>query len=231
MSSCASNAAAANGAGAAVRALRILVADDHAVVRDGVRLLIEREAGWQVCGVATNGREAVAQALELRPDVVVLDLHMPELDGLGAVRELKKRLPATELVIFSGQNSERMISELFDAGARSFIRKVDAPRLLVQAIQSAAQHKPFFTREVSAVLFSRFMDGAEGARGPGSVTTREREIIRLIAEGKSNKETADTLGISTRTIETHRAAIMRKLHLGSTADLVRYAIRNGIVEA
>ena len=216
-----------SGENRAEQRLRILVADDHDVVREGVRLLIEREPGWEVCGVAANGREAIEQAVALQPDVVVLDLRMPELDGLGAVRELKKRAPEAELVIFSGEHSERLIGQLFEAGARSFIRKVDASKLLVQAIQSAAQHKPFFTPEVSAVLFSRFMDGD---RESGTLTTREREIIRLIAEGKSNKEAADVLGISIRTTEAHRAAIMRKLQLGSTADLVRYAIRNAMVE-
>ncbi len=215
----------------AANALRILVADDHAVVREGTRLMIERQAGWEVCGVAANGREAVEKAIELQPDIIVLDLHMPELDGRRAVQELKMRVPTAELVIFSGQHSERVIAQLFEAGAKSFIRKVDAPQLLIDAIAAAAEHKPFFTREVSSVLFARFMPD-EAATGNGvKLTSREHQIVRLIAEGKSNKGTADALGISVRTTETHRAAILRKLRFTSTAEIVRYAIRNGIIEA
>lgn len=211
--------------------LRILIADDHAVVREGLRLMIERESGWTVCGVAENGRAAVDAAIRLRPDIAVLDLHMPELDGLEAIRELKKKVPGTEAVIFSGENSEKQIEELFAAGARSFIRKVDAARLLTQAIRCAAQHKPFFTPEVSAVLFSRFMTDGRGNDAGARLTSRERQIVRLVAEGKSNKEIADELGISIRTGETHRAAVMRKLGVSSTAGLVRYALRNGIAES
>lgn len=210
--------------------LRILVADDHAIVREGIRLMIEREAGWKVVAVAVNGREAVDKAAELQPHIVVLDLHMPELDGLRAVQELKKRVPEAELVIFSGEKSERLIRDLFESGAKSFIRKVDAPHALIDAIRSAAQHKPFFTREVSEVLFARFMDDGGSDPAGATLTDREHQILRLVAEGKSNKEAAATLRISVRTTETHRAAIMRKLKLASTADIVRYAIRNGMIE-
>lgn len=216
----------------AVKNLRILVADDHPVVREGAALMIGNVPGWEVCGLAANGREVIAKALELRPDVIVLDLHMPELDGLGAVRELKKQLPAVELVIFSGMRSEGMVEQLFDAGARSFIGKTEGSELLIGAIRSAAEHKPFFTPEVSEILFARFMgDGTNTATKGTQVTTREREIIRHIALGESNKEIARALGISSRTAETHRAAIMRKLGASSTAEIVRYAIRNGIIDA
>ncbi len=215
----------------ATRTLRILIADDHAVVREGAQLMIAREADCEVCGVATNGREAIEKAIELRPDVIVLDLHMPEFSGLQAVHELRRCVPSAELVIFSGETSERLIDALFEAGVKSFIRKVEAPQLLIAAIRSAAQHKPFFTPEISHILFARFADD-RGAHGGGSkLTTRELQIVRLVADGKSNKETAEALGISTRTTETHRASIMRKLGVSSTAEVVRYAIRNGIVEA
>lgn len=215
----------------ATRALRILIADDHGVVREGAQLMIAREPGCKVCGVATNGREAIEKAIELCPDVIVLDLHMPEFGGLEAVRELRRCVPSAELVIFSGETSERLIDALFEAGVKSFIRKVEAPRLLIAAIRSAGQHKPFFTPEISHILFSRFT-GDRGSLGAGSkLTTRELQIVRLVAEGKSNKETAEALGISTRTTETHRASLMRKLGVSSTAEVVRYAIRNGIVKA
>lgn len=212
--------------------LRILVADDHPVVREGTRMLIEQVEGWTVCGLAADGGEAIAKALDLRPDVIVLDLHMPGLDGLQAVHELRHRLPTAELVIFSGARSEAIVQQLFNAGARSFISKTEAGKLLITAIRSAAEHKPFFTPEVSEILFARFMqEPGAGAVKAASITKREREIIRHIAEGLSNKQIAAALAISSRTAETHRAAIMRKLGASSTADIVRYAIRNGIIEA
>ena len=214
------------------RPLRILIADDHAVVREGARLLIEQVHGWDVCGLASDGPELMRAALELRPDVIVLDLHMPQFDGLEAVRDLKRQLPEVELVVFSGAGSEIVVQQLFDAGAKSFIRKADSAHLLISAIRAAAEHRPFFTPEVSEILFARFM--GEGGTRPAKgvqLTAREREILRHIAQGGSNKEVAAALGISSRTAETHRAAIMRKLAASSTADIVRYAIRNGIIEA
>ena len=213
------------------RPLRILIADDHAVVREGARLLVESQPGWEVCAIATDGREAVDLAMQHRPDVIVLDLHMPQLDGVEAVRELKKQLPEAELVIFSGENSERAVEELFEAGVKSFIRKTDPPRTLLDAITSVSQHKRFFTPEISDIVFTKFLKAGSGKSGAGEkLTPRERQIVKLIADGKSNKQIADALEISTRTAEAHRATVMRKLNVDSTATLVRYAVRNGIVE-
>ncbi len=214
--------------------LRILIADDHEVVREGMRALIEHEPGWQVCGTAINGQEAVDIAKKLKPEVVILDMTMPELDGLAALRHIKRALPNTEVVIFSAHHSEEVIEQLFDAGAKSYIQKSDAGQHLVAAIKSLAEHKPFFTPEISQLLFAKFFSAGAGKKqfGPEhSLTVREREIVRLLAEGHSNKEVASYLGVSIRTAETHRATLMRKLDIDSLAALVRYAIRNNIIEA
>jgi DNA-binding NarL/FixJ family response regulator len=214
--------------------LRILVADDHEVVREGLRALIEQEPGWKVCGTARDGREAVASAKKLKPAVVVLDMTMPELDGLEALRQIKRALPNTEVVILSAHHSETVIKQLFVSGAKSYIQKSDAARHLVAAIKSVAENKPFFTPEISEILFAKFIPGRAGqeqSRLEYSLTAREREIVRLLAEGHSNKEVATSLGISIRTVETHRATLMRKLGLDSVAALVRYAIRNNIIDA
>jgi len=196
--------------------------------------LIEHEPGWQVCGTAINGQEAVDIAKKLKPEVVILDMTMPELDGLAALRHIKRALPDTEVVIFSAHHSEEVIEQLFDAGAKSYIQKSDAGRHLVAAIKSLAEHKPFFTPEISQLLFAKFFSAGackKQSRLEHSLTAREREIVRLLAEGHSNKEVASYLGVSIRTAETHRATLMRKLDVDSLAALVRYAIRNNIIEA
>jgi two-component system response regulator NreC len=217
-----------------MKAFRILIADDHEVVRHGVGAMIEREPGWEVCGVAANGREAVALAAELKPDVVIADMTMPELDGVQVVRQIKRLLPKTEILVFTAHESESIVREVFAAGAKSYIRKTDVGMHLISALRSLREHKPFFTNEVSKVLFSRFLDESTGKSDSVSEekpSSRETEILRLLAGGESNKRVALALGISIRTVETHRAALMRKLRLNSLADLVRYAIRNGIIAA
>jgi two-component system response regulator NreC len=214
--------------------LRILIADDHEVVREGMRALIEHEPGWDVCGIAINGQEAVDAAKKLKPEVVVLDMTMPELDGLEALRQIKRASPNTEVVMFSAHHSEEVIEDLFAAGAKSYIQKSEAGRHLVAAIRSLAEHKPFFTPDISQILFAKFFNARTGKKQSGpehSLTAREREIVRLLAEGHSNKQVATSLGISIRTAETHRATLMRKLGLESLAGLVRYAIRNNIIDA
>ncbi|MEY2489331.1 MAG: hypothetical protein QOC70_1273 [Verrucomicrobiota bacterium] len=217
----------------AMKTIRVLVADDHEVVREGVRALIERQPDLEVCGLASTGREAVDLARKAKPDVVVLDITMPELDGLDAIRQIRKALPETEVVVFSAHPPEDMIEEVFDAGAKSYIEKTEASRDLVAAIRSLAEHKPFFTSQTSEILFAKFLvpkarkqpDGAEP-----KLTAREREIVRLLAQSSSNKEIATTLGISIRTVETHRATLMHKLGVHSVAGVVRYAIRHHIIE-
>jgi len=213
--------------------LRILIADDHEVIRHGVRAMIEKEAGWEVCGEAVDGRKAVALAEKLKPDVVVLDLGMPELNGLDAARQIKRAHSKTEVLIFTGEESDQVIHDVFATGARSYILKSDLGQHLVAAIRALGEHKHYFTSRISEVVFARYVDGESGAGKEKSegLTTREREVVQLVGEGRSNKETGVILGISTKTVETHRAAAMRKLRLDSFADLMRYAIRNKIVVA
>jgi DNA-binding NarL/FixJ family response regulator len=214
--------------------LRILIADDHDVMREGTRAVIERQPGWEVCGIAATGREAVKQAFALKPDIVVMDMSMPDLNGLDAAIQIKRRLPRTEILMFTAHETDELIREVFEAGAKSFIFKSEAYDFLVQAIQSLSQHKPFFTNKVSEVLFADILNRSEGklheAQTSTRLTAREREIVQLLAEGRSNKEVAGALGVSIRTAETHRANVLRKLNLDSLASLVRYAIRNKMIE-
>jgi DNA-binding NarL/FixJ family response regulator len=204
-------------------------------MREGTRAVIERQPGWEVCGTAATGREAIAQAVRLRPDIVIMDMSMPDLNGLDAAVQIKRRLPPTEILMFTAHETDELIREVFEIGVKSFIFKSEAHTYLVDAIQSLSQHKPFFTSKVSEILFSDIVNrSAKGATRiePGQrLSAREREIVQLLAEGKSNKEVADALGISVRTAETHRASILRKLGLDSIASLVRYAIRNKMIEA
>ena len=212
--------------------LRILVVDDHAVVRRGVRSLLESHEGWEVCGEATTGRDAVEQSRRLRPDVVVMDLSLPELNGLDATRHILKDAPETEVLVLTMHQSEELARDVLQAGARGYVLKSDADENLIAAVENLRQHKPFLTPTVTEFVLDGYIrrDGADEDASRGAVTAREREIIQLIAEGNSNKKAAAALGISVKTIEAHRANIMRKLHLHSVSDLVRYAIRNKIVQ-
>jgi DNA-binding NarL/FixJ family response regulator len=213
-------------------ALRILVVDDHAVVRRGIRSILERHEGWEVCGEATNGRDAVEQSGRLRPDVVVMDLSLPELNGLDATRQILKEAPGTEVLVLTIHQSEALARDVLQAGARGYLLKSDADENLIAAVDSLRQHRPFLTSTVTEFVLDDYIrrgDAAQDLFAP-AVTAREREIIQLVAEGQSNKQAAATLNVSVKTIEAHRANIMRKLHLRSVSDLVRYAIRNKIVQ-
>jgi DNA-binding NarL/FixJ family response regulator len=214
--------------------LRILVADDHALMRRGMKAILESQPGWSVCGEAHTGREAVTKAEELRPDIVILDICMPELNGIEATRQIRKVSPRTEVLILSVHHSDNLIRELLDAGARGYIVKSDADADLVTAIESLAQRKPFFTSYATEMLMNGYAgDGSSTEQltsTPEKLTGREREIVQLLAEGKSSKEVASTLNISTKTAETHRANIMRKLDFHSVGEIVRYAVRNQIID-
>jgi two-component system, NarL family, response regulator NreC len=217
-----------------VKPLRILLADDHKVVRQGTRALLSTIPEWEIVGEADNGRDAVSLTAELKPDIVILDIGMPELNGLDATRQIKKKLPETEVLIFTGQETEELVHDVFDSGARSYIMKTDAADHLVDALKALSEHKHFFTSRISEIVFARYIQGkktVEGAPEKSRITDREREIVQLLAEGKTSKEIATMLGISVRTVETHRAAIMKKLGLKSFSELIRYAVRNKIVEA
>lgn len=213
--------------------VRILVADDHQVVRTGLRALLESKTGWQVCAEAANGREAVEKAGQLKPDVAVLDIGMPLLNGVEATRQIRKLSPQTEILILTMHDSELLIQEVLGAGALGYILKDDADRNLVAAVDALRRHKPYLSSRVSESVSNPA--GADGtAFNPSSrsrLTPREREVLQLLAEGKSNKEVAGILGISVKTAETHRANIMLKLDFHSVTELVRYAVRNKIIQS
>lgn len=211
--------------------LRILVADDHHVVRAGLRTLLETESGWEVCAEAANGREAVEKAKELTPDVAVLDIGMPLLNGVEATRQIRKLSPKTEVLILTMHDSESLIQEVLGVGARGYILKDDADRSLIAAVNALRQHKSYLSSRVSDVVSKSVLSpGDDPASDRRRLTPREREILQLLAEGKSNKEIANFLGISVKTAETHRANIMLKLDFHSITELVRYAVRNKIIE-
>lgn len=218
-----------------MKTVQILIADDHELVRKGLRTVLENQPGWKVCGEAVNGRQVVDLARRLRPDVIVLDITMPELNGLEATRQIHKALPNAEVLILTMHESGQLVSEVLAAGARGYILKADTSRLLISAIESLAQHKPFFTGKVSEVVLDGYLN--PGAAGKGAhgilavLTAREREIVQLLAEGGSNKDVAVALGISVKTVDAHRANVMHKLNLHSVTDLVRYAIRNQVIPA
>lgn len=209
--------------------LRILVADDHAVVRRGVRALLEGQMDWQVCGEASTGPEAVEQTRLLDPDIVVLDLSMPELNGLDATRRILRESPRTQVLVLTMHHSEELAHQVLQAGARGYVLKSDADRELVAAVDSLQQRRTFLTPNLAAS--DAGADGTQADGGRGELTPREREIVQLVAEGRSSKEVAAMLGISVKTVESHRTNVMRKLRIRSVSQLVRYAVRNRIVQA
>jgi DNA-binding NarL/FixJ family response regulator len=216
-------------------ALRILIADDHDLLRRGVKALLQSHAGWEICGEARTGREAVAKAEELKPDIVILDFSMPDLDGLEAARRIRKASANTEILVLSVYHSDQLIREILEAGVRGYVVKSDSDRDLIIAVETLAKHKPFFTPSATEVMMGDFNTGANRmAELPETLfnrlTPREREIVRLLAEGKSSKEVAESLNISVKTAETHRSNLMRKLQLHTVSELVRYAVRNQIIE-
>src|ERR1700732_3680582 len=218
-----------------VKNLRILVADDHDLMRRGLKVLLDARQGWSVCAEASTGREAVTMAESLRPDIAILDISMPELNGVEAARRILKLSPNTEVLILSMHYSDQLIREILEAGVRGYIVKSDSDRDLVIAIEALSNHKPFFTPRATELILSNYNQkgtspDAQLERMGDRLTSREREIVQLLSEGKSSKEVASTLNISVKTAETHRANVMRKLDIHPVSELVRYAVRNQIIE-
>jgi len=217
-------------------ALQLLIADDHEIVRRGLRAILETQRDWTVVAEAVTGRQAIDQAREHPPDIAILDIGMPELNGLEATRQILKLLPQTEVLILTMHESEQIVREVLAAGARGYVLKSDAGRDLVAAVEALRDHRTFFSSKISDMLLTSYLrqpernEPATESSGRSRLTAREREIVQLLAEGKSNKEVAQMLNISIKTAETHRTNIMNKLDLRSITELVRYAVRNNIVE-
>lgn len=212
--------------------MRILIADDHTLVRAGLRKILEAQPGWEVVGEAGDGREAVQQAIELRPDVVVLDLAMPRLNGVEAVQQIERRAPGVRVLVLSMYADEAYVTRAVRAGAAGYLLKDSADADLIHAVTAVAQGKSFFSPTVAKIILDEY--GRQlAARGVtdryDTLSEREREVFQLIAEGYTNKEVAGLLHISPATVETHRAHIMEKLDVHSTAELVLSAVRKGVI--
>jgi DNA-binding NarL/FixJ family response regulator len=216
-----------------VGSLRILVADDHDLIRRGIKTLIDSHKGWEVCGEAVTGIQAVAKAQELKPDIVILDISMPELNGMEAAKRIRKISEKTEILMLSMHYSDQIIRDVIDTGIRGYLVKSDSGRDLSKALENLSIHKAFYSSYVTDVIANPpRQDATSTSKKPSTrVTSRESEIIQTLSEGKSSKEVAVQLNISVKTVETHRANIMRKLELHTVSELVRYAIRNQIIEA
>ena len=217
-------------------ALQILVADDHDIMRRGLRSLIETQPGWEVCAEAHTGTEAVEMAGKLHPHVAILDIAMPELNGLEAAKQIRQASSKTEILVLSMHYSDQLIRDMVDAGVRGYIIKSDSDRDLVVAVKALANHKPFFTPHATELMLSSLGDPHDAMPESSDeikqhLTPREREIVQLISEGRNSKDVAVALGISVKTAETHRANIMRKLRVHTVSELVRYALRNKIIQA
>jgi DNA-binding NarL/FixJ family response regulator len=215
----------------------LLVADDHAVVRRGIRTLLEEQGGWNVAAEASDGREAVEKAKQIKPAVAVLDITMPILNGLEATRQIVEAVPKTQVLILTVHDSDVIAQRVLQAGARGYLLKSDVGRDLISAVDALLRGRTYLTATVSRLIMDGYLGKNPRPVGNGAlnsslrITAREREIVQLLAEGKSSKEVAAVLGISVKTAETHRANLMRKLECHTVVELVRYAVRNMIVEA
>jgi DNA-binding NarL/FixJ family response regulator len=218
-----------------LKKLRILLADDHGLVRRGARALLQARHGWRVVGEAGNGPEAVEKAIKLKPDVAIVDISMPELDGVEVARQIREAVPDTKVLVLTMHESDQMVRRALDAGARGYLLKSDLTDCLAKAVKAVSDGKRFLTPKVSEIVLEGFLKTRskhqQGERAGARITPREIEIVQLLAEGKTNKEIAAALGITVRTVETHRSKIMLKLGLHSLTQLIHYAIRHKIVSA
>ena len=205
---------------------RILIADDHDVVRSGLRAALEPR--WQIICEVADGKGAIRKACEFRPDIAIVDYSLPLINGLEVTRQIKARVPGVKVLIFTMHDSEEVIHDVLQAGARGYVLKSDGGSELIKAVEALEDNRPFFTARVSATLLENFL--ARSVATNAVLTARERSIVQLVAEGHSNKEIASILSVSHKTVEAHRATAMHKLDLGSTAALVRYALRNRIIQ-
>lgn len=211
--------------------VRILVADDHELVRRGLIATLDAHSGWTVVAEASNGRQAVELAAHCKPDVAILDLTMPELNGLDATRQILVTALGVRILILTAHESEQLIREVLAAGAQGYVLKSDAGRVLVRAVQELLDGRPFFTSKVARLVLDGYLRaGSDISADTPTLSAREREIVQLLAEGGSNKDVARALGISLKTAETHRSNIMRKMQFASLSDLVRWAVRNKLIE-
>jgi DNA-binding NarL/FixJ family response regulator len=211
--------------------LRILVADDHEVVRRGVRGLLRSRPGWEVCAEASCGEEAVHAAEVHQPDIVILDVRMPGLTGIEAARAIHARAPRAEVLVFTMHGAEELLADALSSGAHGYVLKTDPSRQLLAAVEALARHARFVTPSIPDAFLQGAGRKVPAAGAPLLLTAREREVVRLLAHGYPNRRVACDLGISVKTVESHRANVMRKLELQSIVDLVRYAVRNRLVEA
>ncbi|MEN0073570.1 MAG: response regulator transcription factor [Paracraurococcus sp.] len=212
--------------------MNILILDDHGVVRRGLRAMLETRADWTVVGEAADGRTGIDMARDLQPDVVIIDIAMPKMNGLDATRHLRQVSPKSAVLIFTMVDSEELIREVFSAGARGYLLKSDADRLIVAAVEALAAGKPFLNPSASVHVLDEYLRGTGTKLAEQEpLTLREREVAQAICEGLANKEIAHRLGISFKTVESHRASLMRKIHAHSVLDIVRFAERNNITFA
>jgi DNA-binding NarL/FixJ family response regulator len=209
---------------------RILLADDHEIVRKGVRALLCDRSDWEICGEAADGLTALEVARESRPDVVILDISMPRMNGLEALERIRRAVPDAAVIMLTVHDDEHLFSRAIVAGAVGCISKLDAHKHIVGAVEAAAAKRPYFTTNVSEMMLERVLTAGTPSF-ENKLTPREREIVQLLAEGHSNKWIATCLDLAVATVQTYRTTVMRKLALGSLADIVRYAVRNKIIEA
>jgi DNA-binding NarL/FixJ family response regulator len=217
-----------------VHSLRLVVADDHPLMRRGICDLLEAEPGWKVVAKASNGREAIEAVSKAKPDVLVIDLAMPELNGLTATREILRLFPKLGVVLLTMHNTDQSVREVLESGARGYVLKSDAEQDLVAAVKAVVAGKPFFTANITEIVLKGYLnrtENSEPTKSLSGLTTRERQVVQLLVEGKGNKDVALAMRLSVKTVEAHRSNINRKLAIRSTSDLVRYAVRNGIVSA
>jgi DNA-binding NarL/FixJ family response regulator len=213
-----------------MKPLSILIADDHEVVRRGIRALLEARPEWKICGEAATGREAAEKARKFRPDLVLLDLAMPDIDGLEAIQEILQVRPSPKILVLTMNDCGEMASRALAAGARGLVLKSDAARDLVRAVQSVERDQHFLSPAVTSLIVGHLAKTSAARPSPGNVTARELEVLKLLALGRSSKEVATELGISVKTVDAHRANIMRKLELRTYSDLIQFAIRHKLIE-